>query len=46
MSKDNYNFDEIRRKFEQESGLSGIDYEIREREGSNVLLIKVANPRV
>lgn len=34
----------VRTQFEQKSGLSGIPYEIREREGSDVLVLQVANP--
>lgn len=37
-------FDELRRQFEKESGLIGVDYELREREGSSILVLKVASP--
>lgn len=37
-------FDSIRSEFEEESGLLGLGYEVREREGSSVLVLHVANP--
>ncbi len=37
-------FDEIRSAFEKESGLHGVNSELKEREGSSVLILKVANP--
>jgi Cdc6-like AAA superfamily ATPase len=44
MGEDASVFDKIKFEFEQHSGLSGIETELREREGSTVLLLKVANP--
>ena len=37
-------FDRIKARFEQKTGLAGIDSELRQREGSDVLVLKVANP--
>jgi hypothetical protein len=44
MNIDNSVFGDIKREFEEKSGLTGIQTELREREGSNVLLLKVASP--
>jgi len=43
MSEQEY-FDAVKREFEKESGLEGLESEVREREGSTVLVIKVVNP--
>lgn len=37
-------FNEIKSEFEKKSGLSSIQSELREREGNDVLLLKIANP--
>lgn len=37
-------FDEVKRKFEARSGLTGVDATVMDREGSSVLVIKLANP--
>lgn len=34
----------VRKQFEEKSGLSDVPYEVREREGSDVLVLHVANP--
>lgn len=37
-------FDEIKLKFEQVSGLRDVQYELKERPGKSVMILKVANP--
>ena len=44
MSEDTSVLEEIKRDFEDQSGLAGVETEVREREGSTVLLLKVASP--
>lgn len=36
--------DKIKQEFEAKTGLSGLDTELRRREGNDILLLKVANP--
>ena len=44
MSSTHSVLDDVKREFEAKSGLVGIQTELREREGSSVLLLKVASP--
>lgn len=44
MNSDHTLLHDVRKQFEQKSGLSDLPYEIREREGSDVLILQVANP--
>lgn len=44
MTMDHSLLDDVRRQFEEKSGLSDVAYEIREREGHGVLVLQVAHP--
>jgi hypothetical protein len=44
MTIEGTSLDAIKRAFEKESGLQELPYELREREGNSVLVLKVANP--
>ena len=44
MKANNSVLDAVRKRFEEKSGLADVPYEVRDREGSSVLVLQVANP--